>query len=149
MENEESRPINDIYFFWIDQLHRAKRQATARIFESINVKLTVDQWIILKRLSEVASINQKDLSEDTLKDPASMTRTLDILSKAGLVERRPSLGDRRSFQVSLTLEGTALVRSIIPRAIDSREKGLVGITKEELSTFRSVAERMIQNFNQI
>ncbi len=144
---ETGKELTDIYFFWIDQLARAKKRATARFFNELELDLSVDQWILLKRLNEVQSTNQKQLSDSTFKDPASVTRTLDLLVKKDLVERKMGTEDRRTFELELTKKGKQIVDMVIPHAIEKRRMGLEGISREELNVFRIVAERMIKNFD--
>ncbi len=145
---EQDKSLDEIYFFWIDQLSRAKKQATSRLFEELKIDLSVDQWIILKRLSELDGLTQKELSSSTLRDPASLTRTLDILVNRDLVERQIGT-DRRSFEVHLTKKGRSLVNEIIPHAVKKREQGLLDINQNDLNIFRKVVGQMIENFEKM
>ncbi len=58
--------------------------------------------------------SQKDIAKDTFKDPAALTRMLDLLAKKGFVQRKGSKRDRRTFDVYLTVEGNRLVNRIRP-----------------------------------
>ena len=130
---EQDKPLKDIYFFWMDRAIKAQRKATGRLFKELGVKLTPDQWIILKSLSEQPSQTQRQLSEAVSKDPASITRTLDLLEAEDLLVRKEV--DRRTQAVLLTEKGRSLVDKVVPEAVKYREMGINGISKEEMRIF--------------
>ncbi|MDB4083164.1 MarR family transcriptional regulator, partial [Vicingaceae bacterium] len=68
-----------------------------------------EQWSVLERISKEEGSNQKDIAKDTFKDPAALTRMLDLLAEKGFVQRKASKNDRRTFDVHLTVEGSRLV----------------------------------------
>jgi DNA-binding MarR family transcriptional regulator len=84
------------------------------IFRENNFPVSKDQWLILERISEKEGSNQKDIAKDTLKDPAALTRMLDLLAEKGLVQRKASRSDRRTFDLYLTVEGSRLVNKVSP-----------------------------------
>ncbi len=59
---------------------------------------------VLYRLS-LSSATMGELTAHTLSDKASMTRTVSLLEKAGLVRRIPSKIDRRVVRIELTTKG--------------------------------------------
>ena len=147
--SELSTPLEDIYFFWLDRANKAKKRATARLFGELGIDLNVDQWVIIKRLSEAPGLTQKALSEHTLKDPAALTRSLDLLEAEGFVERRPSPDDRRTTNLFLTDSGQDIISRVLPRAVEGRRQGLEGISAEDLQVFRKVIHRMTENFEKM
>ncbi len=144
--NEEDKPLKDIYFFWMDRAMKAQRKATARMFKELGIKLTPDQWIILKSLKEQAHQTQRQLAEAVSKDPASITRTLDLLQNEQLIERKQV--DRRTFTVLLTNKGEALVERVIPEAVNYRKKGIEGISEHEMESFEKVLKTIYKNFTE-
>ena len=145
MPKEEDQ-LEDIYFFWMDRAMKAQRKASNKLFRALGLSLTPDQWIILKRLSEKENVSQRELSEAVSKDPASITRTLDILEKEQLIERK--VADRRSFTLQLTTSGKKIVERVIPEAVKYRKKGVEGLTEEEMKTFKKVLDTIYKNFNE-
>lgn len=142
---EEDKKLEDVYFFWIEKAMKAQRKATNKLFKDLEIELTADQWIILKRLSEVDGESQRELAASVYKDPASLTRSLDILEKEGLIERQHA--DRRTFQVVLTKSGSDLVARVLPEAAKYREMGIKGISDGEMKTFKKVLEAIYKNFS--
>lgn len=143
--SEEEKPLKEIYFFWMDRAMKAQRKATAKLFKELGFNLTPDQWIILKSLDETSDQTQRQLAEAVSKDPASITRTLDLLEKELLIKRE--VVDRRTFTVVLTKKGKKLVDQIIPEAVKYRLKGIEGISKKEMKTFKKVLDTIYENFS--
>lgn len=107
--------------------------------------ITTEQWMIMNRLFEEGGISQKELSERTLKDQGSLTRTLDRMGKKGLVKRQVNPTDRRSFLVYLTDEGRAVRNRIVPIAVECIEDAVKGFTEEEVDTLAGFLKRLISN----
>ena len=59
-------------------------------------------------------LRQVELAERVLLSHSGMSRLLDRVEKAGLVERVTCPGDRRSFHVELTGEGEAMLAEMWP-----------------------------------
>lgn len=63
-----------------------------------------NQISVLYRLL-ISEATMGQLSDHTLSDKGSMTRTVGLLEKAGLVQRSPDKNDRRVFNIKLTAKG--------------------------------------------
>lgn len=61
-------------------LHEINSQTLA-LFREKKFPVSKEQWLILKRISEEEGSSQKDIAKDTFKDPAALTRMLDLLAK--------------------------------------------------------------------
>ncbi|MEM6807433.1 MAG: MarR family transcriptional regulator, partial [Bacteroidota bacterium] len=116
-------------------------------FKDEGVDLSSDQWIVLKRISDEEGINQKDLAEKSFKEPASITRILDILQKKDLVHRKAALDDRRAYGLYLTKAGEELVKKLIPKAKQARAFGVKGLSEEEVQNLNSYLKQICQNFS--
>ncbi len=144
--NEIDKPIQEVYFFWMDRTMKAWKKASNQLFKDLGVNITSDQWIILKKLSEESGVTQRELAHSISKDPASVTRILDLLEKENLIVRIKA--DRRSFTIDLTKNGMDLVKRVLPEAVKYREKGTEGISENEMEVFRKVLERIRINFSE-
>lgn len=142
---EKDKKLDEVYFYWMERAMKAQRKAKNKLFRNLGINLTSDQWIILKRLSEVEGQTQRELSESISKDPASLTRILDLLEKENLIERISA--DRRSFIVHLTKKGRSLVDRVIPEAVKYRQKGVEGLSEEEMQVFKKVLNTIYINFS--
>lgn len=142
--SEIDKPIQEVYFFWMDRTMKAWKKASNQLFRDLGVNITSDQWIILKRLSEESGLTQRELAHSISKDPASVTRILDLLEKEKLIIRKKA--DRRSFTISLTSVGMDLVNAVLPEAVKYRQKGIEGVSSEDMNTFRKVLDQIRENF---
>jgi DNA-binding MarR family transcriptional regulator len=122
-----------------------KRFANAALKQA-GIEISSEQWAILKRIGERETINQRELAELTFKDPASVTRSLDILEKTGLVRRENMENDRRAYNLFLTPAGEALVKKITPIAKAVRKQGLKNISVEEQAQFKATLNRIYDNY---
>lgn len=138
--------LDEVYFFWLDRANKAYKQYAHKLFQEIGVNITDDQWIVIKRIDEQPGINQKTLSKDLYKDPASITRILDNLVKKDLVIREMG-NDRRTFNLTLTKSGKAVVKKVLPVAIKGRAKGLEGLSKNDTAKLIEMLKTISTNFS--
>ena len=141
--------LEEVYAFWLDRTIKRMRQYSQMIFDKHGFKLTVDQWVILKRIADDEGCSQKEIAAKTYKDPASITRIIDALSKKGLVERRPQPNDRRRYDIFLTDKGQDLYHEMIDVVIELRKVPLKNISTEELQQLQSILNRMYNSFDEL
>ncbi|MDX1941115.1 MAG: MarR family transcriptional regulator [Saprospiraceae bacterium] len=142
----EDLKLEEVYLFLLERTVRQFRKYSQQLFEANDIRITGDQWVVLKRISENEGINQREIANLTYKDPASMTRILDLLEKQELVVRQPVENNRRTYALFLTKEGRTLVEKIIPLAISARKKGLENIQPEDAQKLMQVLNKMYENF---
>lgn len=100
--------------------------------------ITTEQWSVLRTLSESDEISQKELSQRSDKDQATLTKILDLLVKHELVERLPNPADRRSFLIKITAKGGKIVREVTPYLEKIFLKITHEISEEKLVMYREV-----------
>ncbi len=76
--------------------------------------LSVSQFAALEALFHKGPLCQRDLASSILRSGGNLTLVVDNLEKAGLVERRVSVLDRREKVVHLTDAGRRLIARIFP-----------------------------------
>lgn len=67
---------------------------------------------LLTVLEADGPISQHDLAERTGIDPSTMVARMDLLVVRGLVERRRSSDDRRSYEISLNAAGRRMLKTL-------------------------------------
>ncbi|GGD57940.1 MarR family winged helix-turn-helix transcriptional regulator [Paenibacillus nasutitermitis] len=77
-------------------------------------EITTEQWSVLFQVDQTDGLIQKEIAELAGKDKATTTRILDHLEEKGLISRKMSESDRRSFQVSSTDKGALLLKETLP-----------------------------------
>lgn len=107
-----------------------------------NFDITTEQWVMLNRLYQKDGYNQKELSIDSFKEQAAITRTLDILENKGLIERKKSPTDRREYLVSITEKGKELLEESFPNAKLYRDLLDSVLDKEETETLISLLRKL-------
>lgn len=139
--------LEDVYVYLLERtIREIKRDFNRRLKAAYpGLTITSDQWVILKRISERQAINQREVATVTGKDPASITRTIDLLVKKKWVERQTTEGDRRAYQLILTPEGSELVEKLTPLAHATREAGLNEVSSEEFDLFKATLNKIFDN----
>lgn len=141
--------LEDVYVYLLERtIREIKRDFNRRLKEAYpDLTITSDQWVILKRISEREALTQREVASVTGKDPASITRTLDLLVKKDWVVRQEVPGDRRVYQVVLTEAGQTLVQQLTPLAQQTREAGLQGLSDQEFENFKYTLNKIFSNMS--
>lgn len=133
------------YSFLLDRTARKVKQYAQQQFKSGDFDVTVDQWLVLKNLSENGHLSQTELANLVFKDHPTLTRILDLLCKKGYVERVPHPMDRRSFQLHLTGTGVAKVIALRPQILEIREKAWENLSDSDFEEFKRILDTIYQN----
>ena len=139
--------LEDVYVYLMERTIRQLKRRFQVLLKELDpdLNITSDQWVILKRISEREAITQRDLANITFKDPASVTRTIDLMEKKGWMKRESVDGDRRAYQLTLTQAGWSLVKLITPLAQQVREEGLSGISGKEFTGLKNTLNQIYEN----
>ena len=135
------------YSFLLDRTARKVKQYAQHQFKTGDFDVTVDQWLVLKNLSENELLSQTELANLVFKDHPTLTRIIDLLCKKGYVERIPHPQDRRSFQLHLTHSGIAKVTELRPKILEIREKAWENLTETDFEEFKRILDTIYQNLD--
>jgi DNA-binding MarR family transcriptional regulator len=135
------------YSFLLDRTARRVKQYAQQRFNELGFNITVDQWLVLKHLSENQETKQNELAELLFKDNPTLTRIIDLLCDKGLAERKMNPSDRRSFMVKLTKEGAKKVDQLKPKVKDIRLKAWDGLSERDFTQFKKVMNTIYQNLS--
>jgi DNA-binding MarR family transcriptional regulator len=133
------------YSVLLDRTARRVKQYAQQKFKLGDFDITVDQWLILKNLSENDLLSQTELAQMVFKDQPTLTRIIDILVKKGFVQRVPHPQDRRSFQLLLTNEGLHKVDELKPQIASIREKAWENLNKSDFEEFKRILNTIYNN----
>ena len=126
---------------------------TARLFRrSFNARtrdsgITALQWRLITYLKRHEGIRQGPLAELIEVEPITLSRMVDRLVEAELVERRADPADRRSWRLFLTDKAQALLAELRPLAEAMLEEALEGIDEADRALLRETLERMRANLS--
>jgi len=133
------------YSFLLDRTARKVKQYAQQKFKLGDFDVTVDQWLVIKHLSENGILSQTELAQLVFKDHPTMTRIIDILCKKGYVERMPHPNDRRSFQLLLTETGNKKVAELRPQIVSIREKAWENLNEKDFEEFKRILNTIYHN----
>jgi DNA-binding MarR family transcriptional regulator len=133
------------YSFLLERTSKRIKQYAQTQFKKQKFGITVDQWVVIKKLNEVGGCSQSDLAEYVNKDAPTLTRIIDLLVEKGLVKRNVDMEDRRKFVVCLTSEGTAKVQEISPNIDLIRQQAWKNMTQKDFEHFKEILEKIYKN----
>lgn len=137
--------IESVILFQIEKTNKVAKQHSQKELDRIKLGITVDQWVLLKIIEEAQSLSQKELAAKSMRDPASITRTLDILSKKGFILREPIPENRRQYNIVLTEAGQYFVDGNMPMVKGFRKQSIKGFSRKELENLRDYLLRIQEN----
>ena len=101
-----------------------------------------DLLAALRRAGAPYELNPTQLMLATMLSSGGMTKRLDRMVEAGLVERRPDPGDRRGTLVKLTRRG----RTVIDKAIDAHLANEERLLRSLSSAERRNLDELLRTF---
>jgi len=141
----QKQNIEALIAFQIDKTNKLAKLSSQRVFDEAGLGITVEQWVLLKIIEESEQISQKELADKSLRDPASITRTLDILSKNGFIIREPIPENRRQYNIILTPTGKKFVNKHLNLVKNLRKNMIAGFSKKELETLTAMLDKIQKN----
>ena len=111
------------------------------------IGVTRPQWQVLILVHRNAGINQGGLAELLEVEPITLSRMIDRLQEAQLVERRPDPADRRAWRLFLTSKGDELLAKLMPLAQETYEFSVEGVSDEDRERMMAALLRMRANLS--
>lgn len=129
-----------------NKLHRLMKQRYAAEAE---VKLTVEEFILLNIIEAQTDQILQNIAIATGKNKSVVMRMIDSLEEKGLAKRTVNPEDRRENLLSITEKGVEVV--VQYQAIEKRLSSdlLEGIPADEVATFFRVVDLITQRANRL
>jgi MarR family transcriptional regulator for hemolysin len=128
------RSLNREFAFSLNDVARMLR--TYADYKARHFGMTRAQWAVLARLDRFEGLKQSELAEMLDLQPISLTRLLDRLCDAGLIERRSDPNDRRAKRLFLTPAARPLLERLADLGEEMMTTALAGVD-------RNAVERMV------
>ena len=138
--------IEEVILFQIDMTSKVSKQYSQREFDQLGLGITVEQWIVLKIVSE-SVLSQRELATKSYRDPASITRTIDLLENKGLVVREAVANNRRTYMIRLTKEGQSFVAENSKTVETHRALSTKGLSVDELNSLSAMLAKIRSNMS--
>ena len=131
----------------IGETAHALRKAFGRRAAALGV--TGAQWNVLFKLTAKPGLRQGELADMLDIEPITLTRIIDRLQEAGLVERQADPADRRAWRLHVTEKARPVAAKLRAIANEMSAEAFAGINREDLETTRrvlaQVRERLCQS----
>ena len=98
----------------------------------------------LRRAGRPYQLNPTALREATMLSSGGMTKRLDRMTEAGLIERRPDPTDRRGILVRLTRKGRSVFDKALETHIESERRVLASLTKGDRRALNGVLRKLLR-----
>jgi DNA-binding MarR family transcriptional regulator len=102
-----------------------------------------DLLAALRRAGAPYELNPSELMRATLLSSGGMTKRLDRLEEAGLIERRPDPDDRRGTRVRLTRRGKATIDRALATHVANEELLLADLSPAERDALDGLLRRLL------
>ncbi len=114
-----------------------------------NIKLTKEQWLLLKKLHERNGQVQNDLAFITDRSKTSLTRLIGTMEKKGLVYRVGCEADRRINRVYYTEKGKDIFAQAEPVFLEVIEQLTENLSEEQVKLTIESLKQIIKNAEKI
>ena len=139
--------LNTVIFYSIEKAIKTYRQFAQKQLKDAGLKITIDQWLIIKSIMDNPEISQQEIAEKVFKDNASVTRIIELLVKAKYLKRTVNKEDKRRSNLIVTTEGEDIIDKVYAVVLNNREIALKGIKKNEIDIASKVLNSIISNCN--
>lgn len=136
--------VENIGFLLNDTARLFRRAFNARVKGS---GLTALQWRLLVYLRRNIGIRQAPLAELIEVEPITLSRMVDRLAEAGMVERRPDPSDRRAWRLFLTPEAEARMAPFREKVLALVDAATEGLDAAEVTELTRLVVRMQSNLS--
>jgi DNA-binding MarR family transcriptional regulator len=137
--------LNSVIFYNIEEAIKTYRMYAQNQLKINHLKITIDQWLVLKCLKENPKSTQIELAEKVFKDNASITRIIDLLVKADFLHREINPKDRRKTVLKITQSGQKILDDVYKIVLKNRAKALENISSEEIETVNTILKKISYN----
>lgn len=129
--------------FEIGETAHALRKAFDR--KAVGLGVTRAQWKVLFRLERQPGLRQIELADMLDIEPITLTRIIDRLEEAELVERIADPADRRAWRLHVTANARPLIEKLKAVGADLAADAFSGIDPNQIEIARQVLARVREN----
>jgi DNA-binding MarR family transcriptional regulator len=129
--------------FEIGETAHALRKAFDR--RAVGLGVTRAQWKVLFRLARNPGMRQIELADMLDIEPITLSRIVDRLEEAGLVERVADPSDRRAWRLHVTARAQPLIAKLRAIADDLIADAFAGIDPKDIEITRQVLGKARDN----
>jgi DNA-binding MarR family transcriptional regulator len=129
--------------FEIGETAHALRKSFDRL--AVGLGVTRAQWKVLFRLERQPGLRQIELADKLDIEPITLSRIVDRLEEAGLVERVADPADRRAWRLHVTAKAQPLIEKLRSVADGMIAEAFGGIDPKDIEITRQVLAKAREN----
>lgn len=131
----------------LDLVLRKVQEAYLRTFRSLNLEMTIEQWVILHQVHELGVYaSQREIVQTNFRNRATISRVIGGLERKGWLKKTRFEGDQKRFKLELTSKGQEIIDMVLPYAITLRKQTVKNLDMEEFHTFLKVLNQIGSNY---
>lgn len=142
-EAEARFALDGHVFYWFTQVVALRDRQLAQSLRAHDLR--VPEWRVLASLSAEGRLTMGALAELASIDRTTLTRTVDRMTRAGLIGRRRDAADRRIMRLALTVAGRRTFQRLRPIAVATNEAAMAGLDAKARAMLMATLRRMRAN----
>lgn len=141
---QPDRPLPPEYFFYLlYHVVKQRDRVLGGVLETMD--LSMPKWRILSILNRLGESAMGLVADFCAIDRTTLTRTMDQLVEAGLVQRKEHPEDRRQTLVLLTPVGQEAYDAAMATALSFNGRALKGVKASEIQVLQRILGKVVRN----
>ncbi|WP_281541112.1 MarR family winged helix-turn-helix transcriptional regulator [Maribacter aestuarii] len=134
---------------YLDRTLKKVQSTFLRAFTENNIDLTIEQWVILRRVHLLGSdASQAEISNTNFRNRATTSRVISGLCKKGFLRKSRFKDDQKRYKLEMTAEGQELMDNAMPIIREIRKMSIEHIDEAEFDIFLKVLDQIWENYDQ-
>lgn len=134
-----------IVYLSLERTAKNIREQLNSLLISAESKITIEQWLTLKTISDNQGISQKSIALKISKDKASISRLIKKLKLQKLITIKKNPKDQKANKLFLTPEGFEFVSAFHTKMEKIYKSYFHGIHEKELNLIVEILKRVNNN----
>lgn len=139
----EGTPLDDFVPYLLNRISSRLNSDLAEALRELGY--TLPDWRVLAVLHVREGRALGELSVYTVIEQSTLSRIVDRMVQAGLVQRRPGARDGRVVELYLTAAGRCAFDEILPLALEHYRRAVSGLDAAELEQLVALLHRVLDN----
>lgn len=131
----------------LDLVLRKVQDAYLRKFTELGVDMTIEQWVILHRISQLGEVaSQREIVRTNFRNRATTSRVIGKLERKEWISKSRFVGDQKQFKLELTRKGRKIIKLVLPHAVELRKLAINNLDVGEFEAFLKVLNQIGANY---
>ncbi|MDF2179051.1 MarR family transcriptional regulator [Aliiglaciecola sp. CAU 1673] len=145
MSAEPTTPLNLQRFlpYRLSTLSNKISQSLAKLY-SKRFDISIPEWRILAVLGQGTNLSAVQIAGLTAMDKVAVSRAVKRLLEKGHISKIQDDSDNRRFELSLSEQGQALYKEVVPLAMEYERRLLAGLSAQEIDNMDKLLNMLDQ-----